>query len=636
MFNLTFLNSGIVALAAVALVPLLIYLFARKKPQRVIFSSLRFIRQSQHQQRRRINIKNILLLIIRMLIILLTILAIARPAVKASFLQSSTLHPKTAIGIILDTSYSMEYLIDTATELDRGKAIVSQINQMLNADDRTLLLTTDAAWNSTHGTLRYGPLEEELIASIASSTVNQPIEDVITQATQLLRSSHYINQELYFISDMQYHELPDSLDIPFFIIPTSSDTVRANISCQNVVINDNIVQKERATHISFEVVNHAPFAQRDVLCKLIVDDQTVAEKMVQLQPQQRLAESFAIPVTTDGTHSGYVEVRNERLTADNRCYFSWHHTSHPQVAVVSQAAALPPALEAVVEIYSGSGYTIIPPQELSVLTLSRFHTVIFYRQPTISPRLLQVLSDFETQGGGILYIAAEDASDDELAFLASQFNCTFESFNQSRPAAVNQINTYHPALRLMPEKLSTTLNSFWRVRSSANVLMRATSPVILDNSTSLLWLFDPAAQNNPLLLDPAYPVMAYATFGALRGIADQAQSRTAGESITVNGPLTLPSGKALELHHTRYRLLHPGLYKTATSVIAVNPDYTESDYTRLQKQDLPTGILLSENWQDAVLQSRYGFELWKYLLAAVLVLVTLEMLLVKGEEKISH
>lgn len=636
MFDLTFLNSGIIAVAAAAVVPLLIYLFARKKPQRVVFSSLRFIRQSQHQQRRRINIKNILLLIIRMLIILFTILAIARPAIKTSFLQSSTLHPKTAIGIILDTSYSMEYLIDTATELDRGKAIIHQINQMLNSDDRTLLLTTDAPWNDTNGTMRYGPVEDELINSITISAVEQPIANVIDHAVTLLHNSHYINQELYFISDMQYHDLPDSLDIPFFIIPTSTDSVRANISCENVIINDNIVQKERATHISFNVVNHAPFPQRDVLCTLIIDEQTVAEKMVQLQPQQRLAESFAVPVTSDGIHSGYVEVRNERLTTDNRCYFSWQHTSHPQVAVISTEPALPPALEAVVEIYSGSGYTVIPPHELSVLTLSRFHTVVFYHQPEITPRLQHVLSDYESQGGGILYIASRDASDDELTLLASRFECTFEQFNQARPAAITAVNTYHPAMRLMPGQFSTTLNSFWRVRTTANALMRATTPVIIDNGTSLLWLFDPAAQNNPLLLDPAYPVLAYASFGALRGIADQAQQRTTGESITVNGALTLPSRQQLELHHTRYIMRHPGLYKTDNAVIAANPDYRESEYTRLQKQDVKTGTLLDEKWEDSVLQSRYGFELWKYLLAAVLVLIGVEMLLVKGEEKISH
>ena len=39
------------------------------------------------------------------------------------------------------------------------------------------------------------------------------------------------------------------------------------------------------------------------------------------------------------------------------------------------------------------------------------------------------------------------------------------------------------------------------------------------------------------------------------------------------------------------------------------------------------------NWKDKILQSRYGFELWKYLLFAALLLFILEMLIIKHEER---
>jgi len=101
---ISFLNSGILFLSSAIIIPILIYLFAKKKPYKIIFSSIRFIKESQQKQKRKINLKNLLLLLIRLLIILLTILAIARPAVKTSFLKQGDEHPETAIAVIIDNS----------------------------------------------------------------------------------------------------------------------------------------------------------------------------------------------------------------------------------------------------------------------------------------------------------------------------------------------------------------------------------------------------------------------------------------------------------------------------------------------------------------------------------------------------
>ncbi|HCM16181.1 MAG TPA: hypothetical protein DHW79_09625, partial [Candidatus Cloacimonas sp.] len=45
MYQLSFLNAGLLFFAAATVLPLLIWLLAKKKPRRIIFSSLRFIIQ---------------------------------------------------------------------------------------------------------------------------------------------------------------------------------------------------------------------------------------------------------------------------------------------------------------------------------------------------------------------------------------------------------------------------------------------------------------------------------------------------------------------------------------------------------------------------------------------------------------
>ncbi len=104
-----------------------------------MFSSLRFIKLSQQQEKSRTKITNsIILLIIRMLIILLVALAIARPMLASSRLKKSGKHPPTAIAIVLDTSYSMDYVEDRQSRLAKAKEAIKRINRRATDDDRLL------------------------------------------------------------------------------------------------------------------------------------------------------------------------------------------------------------------------------------------------------------------------------------------------------------------------------------------------------------------------------------------------------------------------------------------------------------------------------------------------------------------
>jgi len=142
MGNLTFLNAGFLFFLAATILPLIIWLLAKKKPKQVVFPTIRFIKASQEQEKKKTRFKNILLLIIRMLIILLVTLAATRPLFSSSHLKPSANHPPTALAILLDTSYSMDYVYDSRSNLDRAKDAIKKINSLSNSDDRLILVTS--------------------------------------------------------------------------------------------------------------------------------------------------------------------------------------------------------------------------------------------------------------------------------------------------------------------------------------------------------------------------------------------------------------------------------------------------------------------------------------------------------------
>jgi hypothetical protein len=83
----------------------------------------------------------------------------------------------------------------------------------------------------------------------------------------------------------------------------------------------------------------------------------------------------------------------------------------------------------------------------------------------------------------------------------------------------------------------------------------------------------------------------------------------------------------------RYTTNDTGIYYFDQQPVAVNLDYSESSLRQMLPKERKGINVLGSDWEDGVLQSRYGFEIWKHLLIAVLILFIIEMLLVKSEEK---
>ncbi len=78
---MSFANAILLAGAALISVPILLHLLMRQQPKRIVFPAVRFIKQRQQSNRRRLRFRHLLLLTARCLAILLLVLAVARPSV---------------------------------------------------------------------------------------------------------------------------------------------------------------------------------------------------------------------------------------------------------------------------------------------------------------------------------------------------------------------------------------------------------------------------------------------------------------------------------------------------------------------------------------------------------------------------
>ena len=102
-----FLNPVLLFAGAAVLVPIFLHLFHSHESSRVSFPALRYLLRTEREHARRIRLRQLLLLMVRVGVILLIVLAAARP-----FLQNlGDTHPPTALAIVLDNSLSVGLVV---------------------------------------------------------------------------------------------------------------------------------------------------------------------------------------------------------------------------------------------------------------------------------------------------------------------------------------------------------------------------------------------------------------------------------------------------------------------------------------------------------------------------------------------
>lgn len=646
MFQLSFLNIGVLFLTAVGLIPILIHLFAKKKPKVVYFSSLMFLKKNIKQQNRRINLKNLLLLLLRILVIVFTILAIARPTMKIPFMKKSTEHPRTAIAIIVDNSYSMDYVVDTQTELDKAKVITKQINAMLSENDITVLMSRDQSWNRMNANLRYGKIDEKQINRFAITTTPMKLKEVLREAEKKLIQSQLPNREIYLITDMQKEELPKHIQTPVYIIPTSKPIERSNVSCQNASIKQDLIQQISRKEVQFDVVNHSRIQQKDVVCELIIDGVTVTQTATDLEPNQKKSMVMSFEANQVGWHSGRVTVRNERLEDDNSSWFSFNYNPHPKVALLTDDASVPLVLQSVLQIYTGDKgqVDIVTAQTLSIEEIKKYQAVVVYNK-TLDPALRHLLEGIQKSERGYLFISSPDMQKEWYPYLKETASIDVKQYyKDSKPYHISYQNPYQSITEILDLNLlrKSSLTDFWQCSTAGKttVLLQTDQyPLAVENNHCVFWMYSPESKRNEFLYDASYPVFAYRCLQYISSTDITLPPMQVGNTLNCkNVIIQLPSNNEIQVNNQSFTFANPGIYNVKDQngqvlSYAVNIDYLESDYQRMSPKANLNIHFPGERWPTEILTTRYGYEIWKYLLILAIVMIIAEMLIIKSEER---
>ncbi|WP_230680414.1 BatA domain-containing protein [Pontibacter rufus] len=398
------------ALAAVA-VPIILHLVQLRRAKRIQFSNVRFIQASKDLTASQRNLKQLLILLCRILFIVFLVLAFAQPFIPASDDQvpADTSH----VSLLVDNSFSMENmgagqdLTLLSIAVERAKSIAS------------LFPPTASFALITPGQFHAGVHQrEDAIAALDALTFG---------ATSEFKGigSQAMGGSLFMISDFQkstFH--PDFINAidsvtQVHLVPLQAAQIN-NVTIDSVYLEDEFVRRDAENVLHVKLFNSGAETVAGLPVKLFMEDAQAAALSIDVPAKQSAEAIISFRVNGQQTNQAYITIDDFPVTFDNTYFF----TLAPSANITIVALTDDPQ-NSLADLYKSEPaftFTEYASGQIDYGQVENADVLIVNGLQSISPALAATVANFVKAGGTVALIPAVKADRNSYGNLFQNLN----------------------------------------------------------------------------------------------------------------------------------------------------------------------------------------------------------------------
>lgn len=686
----TFLNPVFLFALPAAAIPVLIHLLHRRKTRIESFSTLRFLKEMQPHEIKRLKIRQLILLIIRTLIIIFLITGFSRPSFKGYFSSGFSWNTRTSAVVILDDSFSMGYTGDYPV-FDRAKERAEKVLNLFGSGDEIFAKKTSRRKldDKTELLIPHGEVKDWLLASVPS-TFSSDFSEEIQSAVQILKNSANFNREIYIITDLQRLNfsaprdtsgIGDIENLTLFFVPVTSAT--DNFFVEDVQIDTRIIEPSSPLSLSALIGNSGDETGENLQVNLYISGKRIAQASASPDPHGQERVKFTILPPDTGLVYGFVELEKDNLIIDNRRYFNFFVPPAIKVLIAGTdltgrffiKTALNPA---------GSNYFRISEVELPSGKdwISGVYNVIILTGVTAEViGDVEGISNFVKDGGGLLIFPGMDVdvssyNRDFAARLGIPGIRGLKGSAQRGEGFYNfaKVNFNHPIFediftaperRIDSPRFFNILQLFPQIMGENIIELSSGDPFIVESSFGkgkIITVSDGLDLNIsdfpvkgifvPLIHRMVSYLSSFAEISKVFEVGDDVILRVnrgdPGREYYLVNPSGVefsipPSFKGGNVQLEIPDMGEPGNYilkqgKRAMGILSVNVSPKESELAFASPSEVENffpslrAVIIGEGEgiEEQVLKYRHGIELWRYFIAAAFLLLIAEVVIARG------
>jgi hypothetical protein len=654
-------------------IPIAIHLFNLQKPKKVYFTNTALLRNIQDLNKKKVQIKNLLILLSRVLFIIFLVLAFAQPFFKGA----ATLNEQGFIRIYIDNSMSMQVESGNERLLDKAVKEASALIDNLPSSNYYHIYDNDFSF-SGKGLLNNSDAKDAL-TEIGFSGIHKSFQEVAGKKYNVNRP--FSNQSVYYFSDFQKSTL-GNIENSFSDTSSQINLIQlappdvSNIFVDSVWFSNLYVRSNEVNNLKVLLQNSGSEEKQDVLIKLFINKIQVASTTIILPSNAGKVIDFNFTITEPGTKLCEIVIEEFPVTFDNEYFFSFAPLDSIRILEINENPKSINYLKNVYESENIFQYNTVRSNNVNYTNFESNHLVIVNGVNSIAPSLIDKIKLFVDNGGSILIFPDEKPNIEKLSQLVQEtgvvlianepdtnrLNIQILPPDFSNPFFSGIFEEKRTNIQMPEEKSNISWNKAgnlllnykndkpflsWIKRKSGNIFLSARS---LDNENKFArhGLFLPILykiaflskrNNNNLCYSFGDKLIAYPTRNPSKNTLFKLKKgdfeiiphqKFLGKSVIFEIP-----GASVEPGH--YRVLEGNV---ETGYLSFNYDKKESDLNIYSSEELKAKFNGSRNIKIFDLESgdnitretkeiSSGISLWKYCLIIALMFLLVEVILLR-------
>ncbi len=424
------------ALLALA-IPIIIHLFHFRRFKKVYFTNVKFLKELKEETSNRNRIKNLLVLLSRLLALGFLVFAFAQPIL---FEGEEVKAGRKAVSVFVDNSFSMNATQNNAALLTIAKKRARQIIQAYGESDEYQILT-----NELNGRQLNFFDKSTALSHIDEINSSPSVSDLaLVRNVQKRTLSQKNSQKIaYLISDFQESistfEQPVDSTVEYNLLQLRP-VIERNISIDDVVFDAVVPVLNESNALNITLTNHSQESADNVQLSLLYEDQTRPLGTVSIPPLTTITDTAAMTINNTGWHDAEVRIEDYPVTFDDTYHIAFQLKQQINILSIYESQSntyLGAAYKSLGYFNRTSAqkdrvkYEIIPTQDL----------IILEDLSNLSSGLIAVLEDFVSSGGNLLIFPSANINNDVYSDFLGRLRANNFGNIQKQTREVGRINS---------------------------------------------------------------------------------------------------------------------------------------------------------------------------------------------------
>jgi len=306
-------------------IPIIIHLLSRFRLKKVEFSSIRYIKQLKTNSIRKLEVQQIILLLLRIFIILSLVLMISQPVTRGFMPGWFSAEQESQLIIIIDNSASMNAVKDDETLLQKSKVAAIQLLKNFNNKTQLNIIQTCPQMVLYDGIITK-PGIPEIIQSISPTASHDNLWHQLNLVLKNNQEGPSIRECIIF-SDMLHS--PDSQFIKgisdlekwkfYFVLPGQ---IKDNLSIQDVSPINRIKTINQLIKLNTHVINSGISPRSNAPLELLFNKNRVGQVVSKFEPGSHKEFIFQAYPGDMGIINGEIILHDDDYHLDNSWFIS--------------------------------------------------------------------------------------------------------------------------------------------------------------------------------------------------------------------------------------------------------------------------------------------------------------------------